>query len=64
MIKVNGKEVSLTHKNLEEFLISQGYNTSRIAVELNGNIVTKEARKDTCLKPGDSMEVVSFVGGG
>lgn len=36
----------------------------RVAVELNGDIVPKAQYSDTIFKDGDSVEVVSFVGGG
>ena len=34
------------------------------AVEKNGQIVPKSAYESTVIKDGDSLEVVSFVGGG
>ena len=36
----------------------------RVAVELNGDIVPKVQYADMIFKDGDSVEVVSFVGGG
>ena len=36
----------------------------RVAVEKNGEIVPKAEYSHTVLKNGDSVEVVSFVGGG
>ena len=36
----------------------------RVAVEKNGEIVPKAEYSDTVLKNGDSIEIVSFVGGG
>ena len=35
-----------------------------IAVERNGDIVFKSQYAETVLKDGDSLEIVSFVGGG
>ena len=35
-----------------------------IAAELNGEIVPKQQYKDTILRSGDKLEIVSFVGGG
>ncbi|MBR3993717.1 MAG: sulfur carrier protein ThiS, partial [Clostridia bacterium] len=43
---------------------SAGYDLMRVAVELNGDIVPKVQYADTIFKDGDSVEVVSFVGGG
>ena len=46
------------------YLSTAGYNTARVAVELNGDIVPKAKYHETVFKDGDIVEVVSFVGGG
>ena len=35
-----------------------------VAVELNGRLVRRAEQETTALRPGDRMEVVTFVGGG
>ena len=42
----------------------EGLQKSRVAVEINGEIVSKQKYNDTVLHSGDVVEVVSFVGGG
>ena len=65
MVKVNGNEVNNTNGiSLEEFLIGEGYLLERIVVELNGEIMPKPQYNQTNIKDGDSLEVISFVGGG
>lgn len=64
MIKVNGKEENAAGKTVAEVIESSGYNKARIAVELNMEIIPKARYGETILKDGDTMEVVSFVGGG
>lgn len=65
MIKINGKEVNYEKEMpLDELLIREGYSLQKIAVEFNGEIVPKAQYKQTNIKDGDSLEVVSFVGGG
>lgn len=65
MIKVNGKSLDSIHEvSVESYLLQEGYTISRVAVELNGKIVSKELYGETMLAEGDSLEVVSFVGGG
>lgn len=65
MIKVNGKEVNnASGIALDKLLIDEGYSLQRIAVELNGEIIPKAQYGQTNIKDGDSLEVVSFVGGG
>ncbi len=64
-MKVNGENIEIKDNILlYDFLILQGYDTLKIAVELNGDIIPKSQYKDTVLKNEYTMEVVSFVGGG
>ena len=64
-ITLNGekKEVpgGITVLGLLEFLKIQ---RQRVAVELNMEIVRKDKYETTAIKDGDSLEVVSFMGGG
>lgn len=65
MIKLNGKEINNENEIfLDKLLISEGYSLQRIAVELNGEIIPKSQYSKTNIKDDDSLEVVSFVGGG
>ena len=64
MVKVNGSEHDIAGKTIAEYLSSTSYDPKRIAVERNGEIVFKSLYGETVLKDGDSLEVVSFVGGG
>ena len=64
MVKVNGTEWNMAGKTISEFLAATDYDPRRIAVERNGDIVFKSQYEDTVLEDGDTLEVVSFVGGG
>ena len=64
MVKVNGTELDIAGKTLAEYLATTNYDMKRIAVERNGDIVPKAQYGETVLQDGDSLEVVSFVGGG
>jgi len=65
MIKVNGQELETVNEiSLEEFLVNKGYLVERVVVELNGEIIPKAQFNQTNIKDGDSLEVISFVGGG
>lgn len=64
MVIVNGKELDVANKSIATLVEEQGYNLSRIAIELNGDIVPKCNYDKTILKNGDKLEVVTFVGGG
>lgn len=64
MVLINGERTATDGKNLSEYLISSGYDTKRVAVEFNGNILPKADYDKTVLCDGDKIEIVSFVGGG
>ena len=64
MVKINGKEMDVAGKTLEEYLATTKYDLKRIAVDRNGDIVLKEQYGNTVLMDGDRVEVVTFVGGG
>ena len=64
MVKVNGTELDIAGKTLTEYLATTNYDMKRIAVERNGDIVPKAQYGEPVLQDGDSLEVVSFVGGG
>lgn len=64
MVKINGEDINAAGKTLTAYLQEAGYNMQRIAVERNQEIVPKAKYEETILEEGDSVEVVSFVGGG
>lgn len=64
MVKINGEDFNVDGKTVSEYLAATNYDPKRIAVELNGEIVPKAQYGETVLQDGDSVEVVSFVGGG
>ncbi len=65
MISINGKNVeNIAGKTVLEYLTESGYDIKRVAVERNGDILPKSRYESTVLQDGDSIEVVSFVGGG
>ena len=64
MVKVNGAELDIAGKTIAQYLSTTNYDPKRIAVERNGDIVFKSQYEATILQDGDSVEIVSFVGGG
>ena len=64
MLTINGQSVDAAGKTVAEYLVEAGYNTVRIAVERNEEIVPKAKYAETLLADGDVVEVVNFVGGG
>ena len=64
MVRINGNDENCAGMTLRDYLSGTDYNPLRIAVERNGEIVPKAQYDTTILQDGDSVEVVSFVGGG
>ena len=64
MVKVNGEILDIAGKTITEYLSRTTYDVKRIAVERNGDIVPKATYDVVVIEDEDSIEVVSFVGGG
>ncbi len=64
MITINGVAVEARGQTLADYLSTTTYDPKRIAVERNGDIVPKSQYEHVVLQEGDSIEIVSFVGGG
>lgn len=62
---INGKVRPLPEPaSVRGALEALGLVSRPVAVELNGNLVRRADQETTALKPGDRVEIVSFVGGG
>lgn len=62
---INGEETRCeTSALLSEFLVSRGFEPTRVAVELNGAIVPRAAFDKTTVTDKDRLEILHFVGGG
>ena len=65
MVQLNGEQKSGYEEiTVEEMVRREGFEKNRIAIEINGLIVSKGDYGNTVLHSGDVIEVVSFVGGG
>ena len=65
MVKINGESIpDAEEKTVMQYLTDTGYDPKRVAVEMNGDILPKSQYESTVLQDGDSIEIVSFVGGG
>lgn len=64
-MKVNGKTLTVPESvTLMKFLVKAGYEISKIAVEMNGEIISKREYETVRLQDDDELEIVTFVGGG
>ena len=64
MVVINGEKLDIDGMILLTYLQENNYPLERIAVEINEEIVPKSQYDTVVLNDGDTVEVVSFVGGG
>ena len=65
MWQCSGKEIHLEAPiTVQAFLLEQGYQPERVAVERNGQIVRRADFDKELLREEDTVEIVHFVGGG
>lgn len=64
-ITVNGEKVVCEEGiSLENLLLQLQYDKRQIAVEANGEIISKAGYETHRIQAGDEIEVVTFMGGG
>ncbi|GMT47198.1 MAG: thiamine biosynthesis protein ThiS [bacterium] len=64
-IQLNGEEyITGDIKTVDDLLKELNIHSERVAVEVNIKIISKSDYRSFILKDGDTVEVVSFVGGG
>ena len=64
-IKFNGKPTQIpTSTTITTFLTTHNYNPIHVVVELNEVIIPKDSYLTTTLSPDDTLEILTFMGGG
>ena len=64
-IQLNGRKVSIKQKlSIFDLLKKHKIDDRKVAVELNGSIITKKKYKKILIKKNDKIEIVNFIGGG
>ncbi len=65
VVHINGEEKEIAAGlSVARLLDELGIRAGRVVVELNRDIVSRDAHSSTLLKEGDKLEIVHFVGGG
>jgi sulfur carrier protein len=65
IIHINGEERELeSGLSVTQMLEELGIRPARVVVELNREVLARDAFATTALKEGDKIEIVHFVGGG
>ena len=64
-ITVNGKQMTINLKfSIKNLIEKLKMPISKVAIELNREIVNKKNTNKIFLKKGDKVEIVHFIGGG
>ena len=64
-IQLNGDSYEITNgSNLDELLNKLKIQKSKVAIEVNGEIVEKNRYQNLILNEDDKVEIVHFIGGG
>ena len=64
-ITVNGKQMTINLKfSIKNLIEKLKIPNSKVAIELNREIVNKKNTNNIFLKKGDKVEIVHFIGGG
>ena len=64
-MRVNGESLMMQEScTLLQFLEKRNCVLDRVAVELNGDVVPKALYESTIITDDDTIEIVSFIGGG
>ena len=64
MATINGQQVDIKNTSLLDYIVSNGFDADRVAVEVNGDIVKRGTYGDYIINEYDKIEIVCFVGGG
>ncbi len=64
MVTVNGKAQAVAGCTVGELIQAQGFSTKAVAVECNGEILSRECWEKQQVADGDVYEIIRFVGGG
>lgn len=63
-ITLNGESVSTAALSLREMIIEQGFEPDAVIAEVNFELIKRERWQQCLLREGDTVELLSFVGGG
>ena len=63
-LTINGEAKQIDAGTVRELLVSLELDKQAVAVEVNREVVPKKLHETTALKDGDTVELVTLVGGG
>lgn len=63
-ITLNGEQTESAGLTLCEMIVEKGFAPDTVIAEVNLQLIKKEDWRQTALNEGDTVELLSFVGGG
>lgn len=63
-IFINGEHTAVAATTLEQLVIELGFQGKRIAIEMDGQLITKSRHATTLLTDDAKIEIIHAVGGG
>jgi thiamine biosynthesis protein ThiS len=63
-VVVNGERRTVRASNLEDLVVELGLDPRLVAIEHQGEVVSRSRHGETPLEDGDKVEIVRFVQGG
>lgn len=63
-ISLNGKKTASNVTTLMDLVLEQGIDPEALIAEVNFEVIPQENWNLFALRPGDTIELLSFVGGG
>ena len=64
-IQLNGRKISIKQKiSVLDLLKRYKLDKKKVAIELNGKIISKNSYENKLVKNNDKFEIVHFIGGG
>ena len=64
MAQINGETISINNVSIYDYLEKEGYQLEKVVVEKNLEIIPRDQWKSNMIQDEDTIEVLSFVGGG
>ena len=64
MAQINGETISINNISIYDYLKKEGYQLEKVVVEKNLEIIPRDQWKSNMIQHEDTIEVLSFVGGG
>ncbi|HJE66752.1 sulfur carrier protein ThiS [Campylobacter avium] len=61
---INGEKLEFKELKFSELLKQRGLEAKFVALELNGEVISRDKFESLVLKENDKAELVNFVGGG